>query len=111
MISRETAAKIWNAYREIEAAEKLLIKVEETLKDFESDNSLPSLKDISREARRFEFGVPSGENSHRLFGVSPTLAEAVIREVKSSTNYLHGFVTVWIAVLNLTLNQTKILLK
>lgn len=80
MISRETAAKIWNAYREIEAAEKLLIKVEETVKDFETDNSLPSLKDISREARRFEFGVPSGENSHRLFGVSPTLAEAVIRE-------------------------------
>ena len=79
MIKKRTAAKIWNTYREIDTAEKLLKELEELRSEFEVDEKAPTLSDAFGRRRHFEFGIPSGDNSHRLFEVSPSLAESVIR--------------------------------
>jgi hypothetical protein len=78
MITQETAASIWKAYREIEAARALLREVQE-LEECPADNLAPSVKEASCRTRLFEMGIPSGENSRRLLEVSPVLAESVIR--------------------------------
>lgn len=79
MISQETAAMIWNAYREIETAEKLLSDMEKESKNIDHDKHAPSLKDAFGRKRHLQLGIPSGENSHRLLEVRPALAESVIR--------------------------------
>ena len=79
MITQETAAMIRNAYREIEAAEKLLADMEKESKSIDHDKHAPSLKDAFGRKRHLQLGIPSGENGHRLLNVQPTLAESVIR--------------------------------
>jgi hypothetical protein len=80
MISQETAAMIWNAYREIAAAEKLLADMEKEASFRRQDQKyLPVLKDAFGDRRNLQLGIPSGDNSHRLFDVRPSLADAVIR--------------------------------
>lgn len=78
MITQETAMLIWDAYREISAAEKLLNDISE-YKKWEPDRYAPSLKDAFGRRRHLELGIPSRENGHRLLQVSPDLADAVIR--------------------------------
>jgi hypothetical protein len=81
MITQETAARIWNAHREIESGTKMLEDVakerEKGLRDY--DKHAPTLRDAFGHRRHFQLGVPSGENGHRLFDVSPMLAESCIR--------------------------------
>ena len=81
MITQETAARIWNAHREIETSKKMLEDVtkerEKQWGDF--DEHAPTLRDAFGHRRHFQLGVPSGENGHRLFEVSPVLAESCIR--------------------------------
>ena len=79
MIKRETAEKIWIAYREIETAEKLLKDMQEMRETQRIDKSAPTLKDAFGRRRHLQLGIPSGENGHRLFDVSPVLAESCIR--------------------------------
>jgi hypothetical protein len=45
----------------------------------ERDKSAPTLKDAFGRRQHLQLGIPSGENSHRLFQVAPQLAESVIR--------------------------------
>ena len=79
MITQETAARIWQAYREISASEKLLKDMKE-LKDRERSGEYePTLKDAFGVRRQLQLGIPSGENGHRIFDVSPVLAESIIR--------------------------------
>lgn len=84
MISKDTAERIWIAYREIETSEKLLTdmaKVREEEFKWEQDKGKhePTLRDAFGRRRHLQMGVPSGENSHRIFDVSPQLAESVIK--------------------------------
>ena len=81
MITQETASAIWSAYREIEAAEKLLFDMAaERAKPFRDDDKYAAtLKDVFGRRQHLQLGIPSGENSHRLYQVKPELAEAVIR--------------------------------
>jgi len=79
MIKQETAAKIWDAYREIEIAKGLLSELEEIKKQSQPEKNAPTLKDAFGRIRHFQMGIPTGDNSHRLFQVSPYLAESVIR--------------------------------
>lgn len=82
MISLETCVAIYAAYREINAGEKLLadMKAEREKHRFdEVDKYAPTLNDAFGRARQLQLGVPSGENAHRIFDVSPVLAESVIR--------------------------------
>jgi hypothetical protein len=78
MISQETISLIWSAHREIEAGEKLLEDLAKT-RAYEPDRYAPTLKDHFGYKRHLQLGVPSGEDSHRIFDVSPVLAESVIR--------------------------------
>lgn len=78
MITQETASLIWAAYREIEMGEKLLQDMAEAMK-WEEDKTAPTLKDAFGRRRHLQLGIPSGENSRRLFDVPPPLAESVIR--------------------------------
>ncbi len=79
MITRDTAAAIWNAYREIEAGEKLLADMAKERERMDVDKHAPTLRDAFGRLRQLQLGIPSGENSHRLLDVSPVLAESVIR--------------------------------
>lgn len=87
MIKRETAAKIWNAYREIETAEGLLKELEGIQADNDYNKSAPSLKGAFGRKEHFEFGIPSGDNGHRLYSVSPELSLTVIRAHIANKRY------------------------
>jgi hypothetical protein len=81
MITQETAARIWNAHREIQTGIKLL---EDVAKERERhihpvDERAPTIRDAFGHRQYFQLGVPFGENGHRLFEVSPVLAESCIR--------------------------------
>jgi len=79
MIKKETAERIWLAYREIEAGEKLLSDMAKVRETETIDKYGPTLKDAFGHRRQLQLGIPSGENEHRLLDVSPVLAEACIR--------------------------------
>lgn len=69
---------LYAAHREIEAGEKLLADMAEQQR-FEPDKYAPTLRDAFGRQRHIELGIPSGENGHRIYGVSPVLAMSVIR--------------------------------
>ena len=79
MITQETCAAIYAAHREIIAGEKLLEDMKAQRERMDSDKYAPTLKDAFGRVRQLQLGIPSGENAHRLFDVSPVLAESVIR--------------------------------
>lgn len=83
MITQDTAAKIWNCYREIEACKKLQADLKEAGKFGEAQ----TLKDVFGRGRNLELGIPSGDNSHRILQLRPKLAEIIIhahiKEVES----------------------------
>ena len=79
MITQETCAAIYAAHREILAGEKLLEDMKKERSRMDADKYAPVLKDAFGRVRQLQLGIPSGENSHRLFDVSPVLAESVIR--------------------------------
>jgi hypothetical protein len=85
MLSQETAARVWQAYREIETANKLLSDMQES-REREADRfgrgmdkHAPTLKDAFGRPQHLQLGIPSGENGHRLLQVAPELGESVIR--------------------------------
>jgi len=78
MITQETAAAIWTAYREIETAEKLLADMAAE-QAWIHDKTAATLKDAFGHKQHLQLGIPSGSNSHRLFQVPPQLAGSVIR--------------------------------
>ena len=79
MITKETCVDIWNAYREIEAGEKLLSDMKTEQERIHADKHAATLRDAFGRAKQLQLGIPSGENGHRLFDVSPVLAVSVIR--------------------------------
>jgi hypothetical protein len=81
MITQETAAKIWEAYREIAAGNKLLADIAKTQKENKrEDRSFePKLRDMFGRERELQLGVPSGENAHTLYRVHPDLAVSIIK--------------------------------
>lgn len=77
MITRETAGKIWQCHREIDAAKELLAneKIFPT-NDHRSWHELP----VGRWTREgFELAVPKDETCKQLYGIKPDLAKSVIR--------------------------------
>lgn len=79
MITKETAERVWLAYREIEAAEKLLDDMKKVRDEEYLDKMAPTLTDAFGRRQHLQLGIPSGQNGHKLFYVSPLLAEPVIR--------------------------------
>lgn len=75
LISKETAIDIAMAYRELEAAEKLL----QDVRDASEKYQVKDIRDaFGRVQHGLQLGVPSGDNSTRLFNVPYTLAVPVI---------------------------------
>lgn len=74
MITKQTAYEIWLAYDEIEKGRALAEKMTASLKEGEPF----SLRDSFGRPRGLQLGVPTSENSHRLFDVAPALAKAII---------------------------------
>lgn len=79
MISKETASKIYCAYREIEVAEKLLEDIAKVSSVYDADKNAPTIEDLFGRRRHFQIGIPSGESGHRLYDVRPELAVSCIR--------------------------------
>lgn len=79
MITQETAAMIYRAYREIEAGQKLLTDMKAIREREGLDKTAPTIKDAFGRPQHLQLGIPSGENAHRILDVSPVLAESVIR--------------------------------
>ena len=79
VIEQETAARIWHCYREIDAAKKLLQDMEKKKKKYPDDPHAQLLKNAFGRGRSLQLGIPMGENGHRIFDVSPDLANAVIK--------------------------------
>lgn len=83
MLSKSVCEKIWHCHREIEAATNLLEEVEKIV--FKNNQAraheehAKGLKDVFGRDQELELGVPSGENSKRLFRVSLDLAGPIIR--------------------------------
>ena len=79
MITKETAAMAWECHREINVAKELLNDMVKLEKEYRFKPDEQKLKDAFGRRRDLQLGIPSGENAHRLFNVSPSLAKAVIR--------------------------------
>jgi hypothetical protein len=78
-IKQDTAAEIYQCYREIMTAEKMLVDMEDARQKNRNDPHAQHLKDAFGRCQDLQLGIPAGENSHRLFSVSPKMAESVIR--------------------------------
>lgn len=70
-LSQETAARVWNAHREIAAAKKLREETVEIIQERTPDPVQPW-------QRHLQLGIPSSENSHRILQLSPKLGLAII---------------------------------
>jgi hypothetical protein len=77
MISKEIALKIYSAHNEIEKSKKLITDMKEVI---DRTSESPKLKNAFGEPRGLQLGVPSGDNGHRLFDVSPSMAIKVIEQ-------------------------------
>ncbi len=73
MISKQTAMDIAMAYREIETAETLLAEIKEVAR---GDQDIRDA--FGRRQTGLQLGVPSGNNSHRLFNVPWSLAKPIM---------------------------------
>lgn len=66
MITKETARDIALAYREVETAETLLAEIKEA----KARRGAPDMRDaFGARQDGLQLGIPSGENSRRLFNV------------------------------------------
>lgn len=75
MITKQTAMDIALAYREVETAERLLAEVREATER----RSVPDIRDaFGRLQGGLQLGIPSGDNSHRMFNVPWSLAEPIM---------------------------------
>lgn len=76
MITFQTAYDIANAHQEIERAENLLKETQEAL----SRRQQPDIRDaFGRRHGGLQLGVPSGENSQRLYQVEWNLCVPVLK--------------------------------
>lgn len=74
MISKETAAKIWGCYDQIEKAKGLITSMKKALEE----SGAPDIPNAFGERRGLQLGVPSGNSGHTIFNVSPELSIQVI---------------------------------
>lgn len=75
LISKTTATDIALAYRELETATKLLAEIQDTRSRYEAVDIRDA---FGRQVSGLQLGVPSGENSQRLFNVPWEIAKPVI---------------------------------
>lgn len=75
LFSKESAMDIALAWREVEVAEELLMKITDEI----DRGRAPDVRDaFGRLQNGLQLGVPSGENGHRLFNVPWSLCRPII---------------------------------
>ncbi len=74
ILSKEAAARIWKAHREIDVGRELLLAMAETL---EQGGDATPIDPSDRHRRGYSLGLPSGTGERILF-VAPQLARLVI---------------------------------
>ena len=74
IISMKVASAIAFAHQEITKGEALL----KELRDGKKWGRPVDFRDAFGSRRELQLGIPSGDNAHRLYGVSPDLADYVI---------------------------------
>ena len=75
MITKETATDIALVHREIETAQELLAEIEKAQSNFRPEDVRDA---FGRPVHGLQLGVPSGNQSQRLFNVQWSLAKPVI---------------------------------
>ena len=75
MITKETAARIWKCYQDMEVGQKLLEDMTGAMEHGED----PNPRDLFGRQRCLQLGIPSGDSGHRMFDVQPRLAISVIQ--------------------------------
>jgi hypothetical protein len=79
MITKETCVKIWHCHNEIEKSHKLIEDMAETVKK-DKEKKAPTLYNAFGDATGLRLGVPSGNESHTLYGVNIDLGVKIIEE-------------------------------
>jgi hypothetical protein len=80
IISIETAMRIYNAHREIEAANNLQKEIDEANKwSTAREKGEPVHKDAFGRKRHLTLGIPAGNDSHRLLRVPPAMTPYIIK--------------------------------
>ena len=75
-ITKQTATDIAMAYREVERAQELLDKVEQSL----GQREIPDVRDaFGRQQGGLQLGVPSGSSGHTLYNVPWNLCAPILR--------------------------------
>jgi hypothetical protein len=77
MISKETAVKIWNCHNEIESARQIICDIADLLAK-DKEKHPPTLYNAFGERVGLQLGVPSGNDSQRIFGVNTELSIKII---------------------------------
>lgn len=77
MITKETCVKIWNTHNEIEKCHKLIADMSEIVKK-DKEKGTVHLSDAFGNKRGLQLGVPSRDNSHRIFDVNMDLSLKII---------------------------------
>lgn len=82
MISFETARDLAYAYREVETADKLL----EQLAEAKKWHKPPDVRDaFGRRQDGLQLGVPSGDNSQRMYNVAWELAVPIVEAHRAAS--------------------------
>lgn len=77
MITKETAVKIWNCHNEIESAQKIIDDMAKLLAE-DKEKKAPTLHNAFGERVGLQLGIPSGNDSHRIFGVNAEMGTKII---------------------------------
>jgi len=77
MITKETCVKIWNCWQQIDNSETLLKNMAEKLiKD--KEKTPPTLHNAFGENVGLQLGIPSGNETYRLYNINLELSTKVI---------------------------------
>src|SRR5689334_10381071 len=77
MITKETCVKIWSCWNEIDKANELLSNLAKATKEDE-EKAPPTIHNAFGENVGLQLGVPSGRDSHYLYGVPIELGVKII---------------------------------
>lgn len=78
MISKETCVKIWHCHNEVEKCNNLIKEMASKIK--QNKDREPTLYNAFGEKTGLQLGVPSGHESHILYGVSIDMGVKIIEQ-------------------------------
>jgi hypothetical protein len=77
-VKKDLLVRMWHAIDERERTLNLINEIKQ--QKSKAPDVEPTFRNAFGERCGFQMGVPSGPDSHRIYGVSPTMAEAVLNQ-------------------------------